>query len=74
MFCAVFDALGKNLDLLAIVVSNQLQHQQQPPAQLEADRDRRLQITHFRYTCYLDLLVIQIDNNRPKEQWPLPPW
>lgn len=75
MFCTVFDTLGKDLDLSAIFVSNRLhQQQQQPPAQLEADRDRRLQIIHFRYTFYLDLLVTQIDNNQPKEQWPLPPW
>jgi hypothetical protein len=76
MFCAVYDALSKNVVLSPILslievpgIPSTLQ-----PAEVEIRHGKLLLIFRLRYGVYLDLLVDQVERNRHKDEWPLPPW
>jgi hypothetical protein len=66
MYVAVYDALGN------LPATGHARNAQEPPAQRQAGQDQYLGIAHYRYICYLDLLVSAI--NRPEDEWPLPSW
>jgi hypothetical protein len=67
MFCGVYDLFGTMHPLVAHVVKRQY-----TPEGIENWTNYCLQVVHYRYTLYLDLLVSL--RHTPKDRWPLPQW
>ena len=70
MYVAVYDALGARPKTNGPTFSSP-----EPPQQQQARLDYYLGVVHYRYTLYLDMLVVAKDGNRQEyPEIPLPPW
>jgi hypothetical protein len=67
MFCTVYDSLGTQPPLGAMITRRDY-----TPEQSDSQLDRLLVAVEYRYHLWLQLLTSV--QNRPKQTWPLPPW
>lgn len=70
MYVAVYDALGARPK-----TNGPTFRSPEPPQQQQARLDYYLGVVHYRYTLYLDLLVVAKNGNKQEyPEIPLPPW